>query len=317
MTTRRQHYVWQHYLRGWQDNTGTVFCLREGNIFRTSTSNIMGERDFYKLPRFSSLDINFLEALISKSNKNSQSMHRSLLSSFTRVSEAYSSIQRLEAVPDDVKEYVKALVIELEERLHQVVEGEAVPILCQLRSKRLDFFNSMKSTISFFHYVSHQYMRTKKVHESIEIELRNGPLGHDFSHLTNFVCYFGAVNLGGSLYVDRDDFDFMFLENTTDDGFITGDQPLVNLLASRRATEPEDFIAYYPLNSRLSLLMSPKKFTPSSIHVTRHLVKYFNQCIAWQSRDSLVSDSVSDLETMRGDWLSQHPSFHDQFDVTC
>ena len=316
MTTRRQHYVWQHYLRGWQDDRKKVFCLRKGIIFRTSTSNIMAERDFYKVPQISKIDVDFLKfSIISRSNKHYQSMHESLLDVFTRISAAYTTIQKIEKTPVHIKEYVTDLVIEIEEHIHQAVEGEAAPILDQLRSKKLDFLNSTDSTISFFHYVAHQYMRTKKIHESIEGELRNSPWGHDFSHLTNLVCHLGAVNLGGSLYVDRHDFDFTFLENTTDVGFITGDQPLINLLATRRTTGPENFIAYYPLSSRLSLLISPTRFTPSSTHVTRHLVEYFNHCIAWQSKDSLVSDSVSDLEITHGNWPLQHPSFYDQFNV--
>ena len=315
MTTRRQHYVWQHYLKGWQDDTGKICCLRNGKSFRTNPSNIMVERDFYKVPPISNIDVAFLESFfISRTPKNLRPIHRNLLKKLKRITEANAILQKHKGVSTEDKKYAKSLVIQIEEQLHQAIEGEAVPILDQLRSKKTDFLDTMDTASAFFHYIGHQYMRTKKIHKSIEVELTNSPLGDDFSHLTNFVCHFGAVNLGASLYVDRRDLKFTFLENTTDVGFITGDQPLVNLLATPHEN-PEELVVFYPLNSRLSLLMSPREYTPTSIHVTDQLVKYFNCCIAWNSRDSLVSDSESDLEVTHNNRPSQHPSFHDQFDV--
>ena len=54
-TTRRQHYVWQYYLRKWSLKN-KVFVKKENNIFESSTKNIMVERDFYKVHRLNDIE---------------------------------------------------------------------------------------------------------------------------------------------------------------------------------------------------------------------------------------------------------------------
>jgi hypothetical protein len=53
---RRQHHVWQHYLKSWTTD-GRIWCLRDGNIFQTNTTKVAVERDFYKIPELTPEDI--------------------------------------------------------------------------------------------------------------------------------------------------------------------------------------------------------------------------------------------------------------------
>jgi hypothetical protein len=45
---RRQHHVWQRYLKSWAID-GQIYCRCEGRMFPTGTTAVAVEQDFYKL----------------------------------------------------------------------------------------------------------------------------------------------------------------------------------------------------------------------------------------------------------------------------
>ena len=78
--TRRQHYVWRHYLEAWQFKDGSTNCLREHQIFPTNLTKIMVERDFYKVSVLTRLDVAFLELFLEKiPSKELRATNRSLV----------------------------------------------------------------------------------------------------------------------------------------------------------------------------------------------------------------------------------------------
>ena len=63
---RRQHYVFQAYLREWLDQDGKLWCLRDAKIFHTDTNNVAHERDFYRVGQLNDDEIKFLKLFLSK-----------------------------------------------------------------------------------------------------------------------------------------------------------------------------------------------------------------------------------------------------------
>lgn len=59
MQKRRHHYVWKKYLEPWTTD-GQIWCLTNGEIFRTNPKNVGQARDFYKLKELSDEDIAFI-----------------------------------------------------------------------------------------------------------------------------------------------------------------------------------------------------------------------------------------------------------------
>ena len=177
-------------------------------------------------------------------------------------------------------------------------EEAAIPILKELRQKRAGFINDYESAMTFFYFITHQYFRTKGMREAIGRALSISDLGYDFSRLKNIVCHMGAANVGSSLFVDRNEFDIVFLESGGESGFITGDQPVVNLMGTGDGTETTELALYYPLSPALSCLVSPRSFNVRSRKILDTTVEALNDLVASEARDFLVAGSERELEVI-------------------
>ena len=292
MTTRMPHYVWRHYLEAWQNEDGLVHCSRRGEILPpTNPKNLMVERDFYKLSRITKEDAIFLEGFIRSTQATLRRSHRNLITAFAHIAHSNDLIQNSDRISFEEKRYAQRLVIETEDQLQGRIEQDALPILEALRHKKSEFVNVDGTAIQFFHFLAHQYFRTKHIREAIGEELSQISPNHDFVHLNNIVCHIGAVNVGGSLFVDRKQFDIVFLDDGDDAGFITGDQPVVNLLGSGDGSETTALALYYPLSPSLSCLVVPKEYKLHSVDIPGEILKELNDLIAWESTSFWVASS--------------------------
>ena len=297
MTTHNQHYVWRYYLEAWQCEDGLVRCSRGGRILPpTNPKNLMVERHYYKLPRITRLDVELLRAFIDRTGfKPLIETHRNLLNAFAHIAQVNDLIQQSDTVAVADKHITQAIAIEIEEKLQQGIEEDGKPILRALRQKQTEFINTYETAITFYHFIAQQYFRTKRIRDAIGRELSQMVPNHDFSHLKHIMCHIGAVNVGGSLFVNRNDFDLVFWESSDDVGFITGDQPVVNLLGSGDGTQTTELALYYPLSPNLSCLIVPKEFRLQSGHIPTECVEELNNLIAWKA-DFLVAKTDEALQ---------------------
>ena len=131
MVTRRQHYVWRHYLETWQGKDGLVSCLRDQKIFRPNPINIMLERDFYKLQKLTRADLSILQKLLIETTGSPylRELHKTLIEQFAYIAEANERLKVHPNASGTDREMVRKLTIEAEEKLHCGVEESAKPIL--------------------------------------------------------------------------------------------------------------------------------------------------------------------------------------------
>ena len=172
-----------------------------------------------------------------------------------------------------------------------------MPVLRALRDKDRTVIHSDATAVAFFNFVSQQYMRTKAMRDRLEGGLRT-MFGRPVARrIRNVYCHCIANNLGGSLYVDRHNFELVFVEPPPGRGLVTGDQPLVNLLASEDGRPPQEMVLYYPLAPSLGLIMTPREMDLASIlpSVADSRVAELNDHIARKSERFLVAKSDSDL----------------------
>ena len=295
VTTRRQHYVWRHYLAGWGNENDQVFCMRNGKIFTTSAKNIMVERDFYKLVPFTSEDVQlFQQYLNTIGNPTLREMAQHTFDIFHDTSRGFAILQNLDNVTDEVRSYAQRVTIEAEDNLHTTIESIAGPILDALRQENLDFLNDEEPSMTFFNFVAHQYFRTKRMRELIGKALSEIHPRHDFSRLRHVFGYCFADNLGGSLFVDRNRLKIVFLKNRSV-GFVAGDQPIVNL-AYKENMQHDDVVIYYPLSAELAVLLSLKTLQITSGEIPNEVAKGLNGTIAFNSSQFLVGGSEKLLQ---------------------
>ena len=262
----------------------------------TNPTNLMAERDFYKLSRMTKADVVFLEAYIQTTGEPLRESHRNLVAYFAHIANAIDLIQNIESTSTDEKRYAQTVGIELEERLQGQIEQDALPILEALRQKRGEFVKVDKSAAAFFRFLAHQYFRTKHLREALRDELAHFSPNHDFSQLTNIICHISAENVGASLFRDRNEFDIAFFDDIDEVGFITGDQPVVNLMGTGDGRETTELALYYPLSPCVSCLVVPKEFRQHSVSIPGEIVYKLNDLIAWESSNFWVANSDGVLQ---------------------
>ena len=293
-----QHYVWRHYLEMWQREDGLVSCLRDQRIFRSNPINTMVERDFYKLQKLTRSDIYILQKLlIEKTSPHLRELHKPLIEQFAYIAEANARLQVHPNASGTDKEMVRKLTIEAEEKLHGGVEESAKPILEALRNKDGNVIYSDDTAIPFFDFIAHQFFRTKRMRDAI-VEAAKGILpAETMQRIRNLLGYCYATNIGGSLYGDRHGWEIIFLDCPAGSEFITGGQPVVNVLGNKDGRPPEELAFYYPLSPNLAMILAPKSlelravFTKFDIAATNEI----NDLIAWESGQFLIARSPDQL----------------------
>lgn len=293
MAEPRQHYVWRHYIDAWSNSKGQVHFLRPGQKPRLANpAKIMVEKGFYKLHRLDIQDLELLETYIEHTGSpDLRQHHRQLARMYTFVANNNELVQKSSMATPYEKKKVHALMVEGEDMLHGYIERRAVPILYELRHKRKGFINSNDSAVVFFNFLAQQFLRTKTIRESIGVYFSQLSPSHNFGNLANIVCYISAVNLGNSLYSARKDFDIVFLESNKGFCFVTGDQPVINLMANRHGGDTTETVFYYPLSPNLSCLVTPKIYNLQSKQVSREIMEKLNGFIALNSNHFIVGNS--------------------------
>ena len=299
MVTRRQHYVWRHYLEMWQREDGLVSCLRDQKIFRSNLINIMLERDFSKLHKLTRADLSILQKLLIETTGSPylREVHKDLIEKWVFIAEANEIAQVHPKSSGADREMARKLAIKAEEMLHCGVEESARPILETLRNKDGNVIYSDDTAIPFFNFISHQFFRTKRMRDAI-VEAGEGILpAENIQRIRNLLGYCYATNIGGSLYGDRHGWEIIFLDCPAGTEFITGGQPVVNVLGNKDGRPPEELAFYYPLSPNLAMILAPKSlelravFTKFDIAATNEI----NDLIAWESGQFLIARSSDQL----------------------
>ncbi len=117
---RGHHYVWQFYLKKWQ-NDKKIWWNRIGNIQRTSTNKILKEKDMYKIHKLNELEKAILKLFFFDDNrkglKETLQQNFKSLNSFDmfeeespdRIIELLVKEHGMEIIKDDEKLIIKSL----------------------------------------------------------------------------------------------------------------------------------------------------------------------------------------------------------------
>jgi Protein of unknown function (DUF4238) len=249
---RRHHHVWQKYLKPWTTD-GAIWCLQDGRIFPTGTSNIAVEKDFYKLHKLTRDDISLLQILFGKGHPLAVKNHAHLLNRLMlpfQIAERMRDSQHYAEIIQYMDEYASNVL----EDYHAGVEAWFIPSLEGALNGNTSFYYDDNRCISFLYYLCTQYMRTRGIKERT-IELCDSDKSADLTRVWNIAIHMAAFNIAAGLFLERRRRKLILIRNRTDVPFITGDQPAINLKGSR-PRPPENLSIYYPISPRLALLLA-------------------------------------------------------------
>lgn len=299
MKKRRHHYVWRHYLRSWAKND-LIWCLREGKLFNTNLMNIGQKKDFYKLKELTDKDIDFLEkAIVNNSPEHLKKNNQEWIESFNKAFEIKNELEKRNISHAEIDKELDEAVFNLEEDLHGKIESEAIKYIEDILKENIDFYDTDDGCMNFTHYLCVQYMRTQKRKHEVLSSL--GSVSFiDTEKIWNILSHLLSTNIAWSLYADRKYFKMILLKNSTENNFITGDQPVINTYAIglRPDEAPDKLEFYYPLSPKLAILIKEKSSDNESkcVQLTSDEVDKYNQYIVGQSHSQIYGASDSDLK---------------------
>lgn len=286
MTTRRQHYVWRNYLRPWAPDD-KIWCQRNGKVFNTGLMNIGQERDFYATNIISQEEADYIL-------KQSKRRHKGDLVSANRdFVSLYKSVSDLRSQPNRTAE-ISALLIEFEEGIMGTIEDQGLAYLPLLQRGDASFFQTDKHRASFSHYLMIQFVRTKRMRDTVVNSMRE-PLARHGLNIENIwpvEKYVDARHMALSVYANKE-YRISFMRNPTPTELITSDQPVFNIHAIGAFGQiPEEVELYYPVTPALALMLSKKSHDKS---LTENEVMKLNSWVREMSHEQIYSASQNFL----------------------
>ena len=295
---RRQHHVWRRYLESWCID-GRLHCLREGRIFPNAPHNLAVESYFYRLDDLTEEDLAlYRKLLVEKGDSHQKKSHERFLSMMMAPIEMAERLKQHVSNPKlgpVLEEFLKTYKTNALEDYYAGIEGEFGPILDRLLSGDLTVMSDADAAVPLFYFLATQYMRTKRIREAWLKSFEKARFS--IERILPLLALQYGENLGRSLYLDRKKMSSVILDNTTDVAFITGDQPIINLLAVADSPATE-LSLYYPLAPTKALLLSD---TGRSLVVTNDSFNEawaveLNRKIAENSHSQVFARDVRDLE---------------------
>jgi hypothetical protein len=179
------------------------------------------------------------------------------------------------------------------------IEGSVIPLLARLKGGDMSFYSDGKEALDFIYFVCTQYMRTKAIRVRTIERLKQHGLP-DLTHVWSLLSYLYAVNIGSSLYLERRNRKLILVENGTGIPFITGDQPVTNLLGNG-LTGPEALVVYYPITPTIALVLSDADKEPpfTNDDITPAKVAELNARILAVSHSQVFGPSRASLMQLR------------------
>jgi hypothetical protein len=205
-------------------------------------------------------------------------------------------------LPEPYAAELDKFILELSENLHCFVEDRFKPILDLLLSGDLGFLQDTERAITFYYGLCVQFTRGNHIRRS-----RHNMTQEEFDRhmrVSNVLANIIAVNVAHSLFVDRNLYTVLLLENASEVPFVTSDQPIINLSSNpTRFKPPEKFELYYPLSpSKAAMLLEPESVHyPSNLSISAAQAHMYNVRMAACSFRQVFSTSTKELEAIRED----------------
>lgn len=296
----------------WGNANGQVFFSRHGvvNPQPASPKNLLAKRDFYRMPSLSKRAVEFLGQYVEQTfvDPGARSHATSILHAYVSFSRTESCLDTFPWTSERTKEQMRHVARSVGEQYLGQIERQADAVVEELRQGRIASLDSEVAR-DFFLLLGIQFFRTRRaragIREAMKISVSDeGRLGNNVDRV---LAHIHGETMGGLLYSRRAEYYGIALRNDTDRAFATGDQPVVNLLASSDGGLPEKTALYYPLSPCSAFLLLPKAVGRALRPMCGNMVRDLNICIADASREIVIGSSVEALERIESERPFRHP----------
>ncbi len=298
MKKRKQHYVWEHYLKAWAVG-GQVWCRRGESVFRANTGNVGHRRDFYRLKEMSSEDLQLVEMLISQMTEPLRILARGWIPHFQQIFEIKRAWEANGRSDRELEECLDIAINNMEEDIHESIEEKAVPLLAALRDGDASVLDNDGQFIDFARFIAAQSLRTPGVARRIAERVQRTTPVFQVKATLGLLRTIFSTNLGASLYAGRRKLRLVFLDSPVGTELVTGDQPIVNTRGTggEAGPPPTELEYYYPVTPTRALLLDfdHTKAVREKRTLTEGEVEEYNRMIFVRSDEQIYARSEEHL----------------------
>lgn len=296
--TKRQHYVQKAYLKSWVSNK-KIWAIRKESkkIYPSDLMGVAQERYFYKLEDLTEAEITFLENFISQKVPSVlQGLNRDFLYYFNAHLSMKNSLSRSN-IADEKKEYIKKEIQDMikmnMELAHGKIENLGSTLLKGIENNSFSFLNETEIFFETMMYISFQYFRTKKM-KNIMMDAIDSERKIISSKIWPQMSYILSTILAKNLSLDKD-ICITILNSPEDMAFLTGDQPIINLLGEELDSDGyvKDLVLYYPLSPTKSMLIEFEKGENEKIkykNLSKDEIVFYNSKIVELADDYIYAN---------------------------
>lgn len=291
--TRRQHTVWRRYLRAWAKQE-QIWCAMAGNKFPASLMKVAQQRDFYRLEEMTDDDIHKLMKLIVEP-MNSPLLRQASVEWIRMFDQLRTIRTNLSRLGIDAPKDLEHASIQAEESLHGAIEENAVPLLDRLLVADAFCLNDDEYG-QFMHFMMTQYFRTSRMKENLRRGLGDKYDGY-VTRSMPALRHIMATAAAWTLIAERKTWNACLLTNDSSVPLITGDQPVINLLAVELpdGVNVEDCEFYYPLSPWKALVVLKSERYAGGKITEDSEAREFNRLIALAAERQAFGAKMSDL----------------------
>ncbi len=272
---KKQHYIWEFYLKAWCFEGNKVWCNRNGNIFNASTENVAQERRFYEISPLTKDEKGLIEAGINSIPKENRNILKLKLINLIEYG-LYSDNTRKNALESEYAD----------------MEQRTVSILQSIRNGAIDVLDNQYKKNIFSIFLGMQYTRTPKCRNGKINCLPEGwfQISDNFRFYWNYIFF--SDDIGSWISSSKTS----LLKNETDFPFITGDQPVINIKSDYDCTPAKEIRLYYPISPKLALLFDEKELFDNLISAED--VLFYNKKIKQACEALVISNKKETVENV-------------------
>lgn len=283
--TEKQHYVFQAYLRRFSSDSKNKMIWAYINnciIKEVPIKSVAYSNKMYETKYLNADEISFFKLAVYILNRENIELHNlsnQYIAKYNELSNLYDSVNSfcndilnnsdecthkiLEEKNDEIKNYNKANLININEKFHSNIESELNGLITEVINLNLNEINNNKGRI--VRDIWYQYFRTKTIRSSMK-GVFSEMLDNERLCISNGIK---AINVNIEnvltpylLFVPMccsNNFNIKILKNETSINFITSDQPVINLYADYESNiPPSELMLYYPVSDKFALLVGGK-----------------------------------------------------------